>query len=1000
MTSINRTAYPYFRTNQKVTSQELESYYSLTDEELCYVKQNIRGDELRLSFAVQLKVVQYLNYFPALRNIPEEIISHIKKQLTFVKQTTEFEYEHESTLNRHRKRIYDYLSITRWGNQINKAPGTPLNPARHYAIQVAYEAAETMNHPADIINVVIEELRKNNYELPSFNQLSRLIKHTRSLVNRRIFEGISQQLTPEQKKIFEDLLIVKLDYNRTGFNGLKQLPKKPSITHFRELIKHHHWLLSLVDTKKYLENISQSKLQQFAEQAKSLDADNLGDFSPDKRYALIICLIHRAQCRAKDALAITFCKTISKMHKKADAKFEVIKESSRDKTNKVVSVFSDVLAECKVEPRDPELLDKIFSKINDGGGVDSLHADCQQIIMNHSNGSLDFLWEYYVNKRPTLFRLLDALDLRSTTQNDVLIEAMKVIQDNESSKLEYLSIDMNLSFTTKQWRKIILKKHAGKMTINRRHLEMSVFSHLAEDLVSNDVFIDGADSFADYRARLLSHTACQEKMGEYCRSANLPNNAPDFMKFIKKNLIDTALRVDHTYPEIDELIIDEHNNPILKKREPKKRPASAIWLANEIKARMPERNIVDILCNAQHYSGWADVFGPISGSDPKIDNAIERYILTNFAYGSGMGPTQAARHIKSDITPHMLSWINRRHVTPKMLDKAREKLINFSNSFPLLSAWGDTTSCAGDGNLRELREENLIAEFHMRYGRKGGIAYHHVANNYILLFSTFIPCGVWEAVEIIEGLLKNQSELQPKKIHADTQGQSTIVFALAYLLGFKLMPRIRNWKDLKFFRPDKKTKYKHIDSLFNDSIRWDIIETHWEDMMQVVLSIKNGDISSSSLLRKLGSYSRKNKLYFALQELGRVIRTQFLLEYISDVELREVITETTNKMESYNGLSEWASFGSMTLVASNDEDEMEKAIKYNDILTSSIILQNIIDITETLIQLIAEGYDVRKEDVAFLSPYLTGHIKRFGDYYVHLEMIPKDINVNRSSVLW
>lgn len=76
-------------------------------------------------------------------------------------------------------------------------------------------------------------------------------------------------------------------------------------------------------------------------------------------------------------------------------------------------------------------------------------------------------------------------------------------------------------------------------------------------------------------------------------------------------------------------------------------------------------NIVDILCRAHHYTGWSNVFGPISGNDPKIANPIERYIYTNFAYGSGMGPTQAAQHLrtKTEITAHMLSWINRRHAT-------------------------------------------------------------------------------------------------------------------------------------------------------------------------------------------------------------------------------------------------------------------------------------------------------------------------------------------------
>ena len=75
-------------------------------------------------------------------------------------------------------------------------------------------------------------------------------------------------------------------------------------------------------------------------------------------------------------------------------------------------------------------------------------------------------------------------------------------------------------------------------------------------------------------------------------------------------------------------------------------------------------------------------------------------------------------------------------------------------------------------------------------------------------------CWVWEAVYIIEGLLRNVSEVQPDKIHADTQGQSPPVFGLAHMLGFELLPRIRNWKDLIFYRPHKEVGYQHIDALF------------------------------------------------------------------------------------------------------------------------------------------------------------------------------------------
>ncbi len=263
-----------------------------------------------------------------------------------------------------------------------------------------------------------------------------------------------------------------------------------------------------------------------------------------------------------------------------------------------------------------------------------------------------------------------------------------------------------------------------------------------------------------------------------------------------------------------------------------------------------------------------------------------------------------------------------------------------------------------------------------------------------------MSCGVWEAVEIIEGLLKNNSDIQPNIIHGDTQAQSTVVFALAYLLGFRLMPRIRNWHDLKLFKPDKQEKYKHIDSLFTDTINWDIIERHWQDMMQVVLSIRQGKLSSSKLLRKLSNYSKKNRLYQAFQELGYVIRTLFLLDYISDIELRETITANTNKVEAYNALSDWCAFGSSVLVASNDDIEMEKAVKYNDILTNAVMLQNVSDMTEVIADLIEDGHKITKDDMSYLCPYWVEHLRRFGNMQIDFNSVPKSVEMSRRKVLW
>lgn len=99
----------------------------------------------------------------------------------------------------------------------------------------------------------------------------------------------------------------------------------------------------------------------------------------------------------------------------------------------------------------------------------------------------------------------------------------------------------------------------------------------------------------------------------------------------------------------------------------------------------------------------------------------------------------------------MLSYVNRRHVGPNRLDAAVADIVNRYNALALPKLWGGGKSAAADGTHIPLSDENPFAQYHVRYGAHGGIAYHHVSDTYIALMSHFIPCGVWEAVYILRG---------------------------------------------------------------------------------------------------------------------------------------------------------------------------------------------------------------------------------------------------------
>ena len=149
--------------------------------------------------------------------------------------------------------------------------------------------------------------------------------------------------------------------------------------------------------------------------------------------------------------------------------------------------------------------------------------------------------------------------------------------------------------------------------------------------------------------------------------------------------------------------------------------------------------------------------------------------------------------------------------------------------------------------------------------------------------------------------------------------------------------------------------------------------------MQVAISISEGRLSSATLMRRLRSNSRKNRIYKVFREVGRSVRTVALLRYLADPQLRARITAATNKVESYNGFSHWLAFGNNVL-ADNDPPSRRSSIKLNTLLANLVIFHNALDIMDVVRGLVAEGWLITADQLGAMSPYLRGHISRFGAY--------------------
>lgn len=91
---------------------------------------------------------------------------------------------------------------------------------------------------------------------------------------------------------------------------------------------------------------------------------------------------------------------------------------------------------------------------------------------------------------------------------------------------------------------------------------------------------------------------------------------------------------------------------------PQEATQATVALKAAIAQRFPERHLLDIFGNVAFWTDWTRHFGPPSGTDLKLQQAKERYIITTFGYGCNLGATQTARHTRGLVTPHKLPLVN------------------------------------------------------------------------------------------------------------------------------------------------------------------------------------------------------------------------------------------------------------------------------------------------------------------------------------------------------
>jgi TnpA family transposase len=215
--------------------------------------------------------------------------------------------------------------------------------------------------------------------------------------------------------------------------------------------------------------------------------------------------------------------------------------------------------------------------------------------------------------------------------------------------------------------------------------------------------------------------------------------------------------------------------------------------------------------------------------------------------------------------------------------------------------------------------------------------------------------------------------------------QTTVTFAFCHLLGFDLMPPIKDISRQKLSKAEVGQVFANLEPVMASRvINWELIEEYYDAMVKHAVALKLGMADAESLLRRFTRNNIQHPLYKALMEPGKVVKTIFLCRYLASEGQRREVHEGLNVVESWNSTKGFIFYGKAGELATNHRENQEIGLLCLHLLQASLVYINTLMIQEVLGDL--EWLErMTNRDLAALSPLLTQQINPYGRFELDMK---------------
>jgi len=951
---------------QIFSSEEMARDWTLSENDLIEVsKYRI---QYRSFIAVQLCAMRiYGRLLNDLHDLSPLIINYINQQLGLSPSLTVKTPEREATFLEHRKNILNYLGFKK------------LDENQKAALKEWLEQkARQGNLPSELFYKAEKYLLSKSIVLPGPVILERMVVRASSKSHIDLFKSIYDQLLPELRQSIDKLLTVPEGEQRSYFYKLKEYPPSAKISSIQSYLDRYNKLAELGLDEMELQLVDSKFLDYVFKLAKSYNANDIKNFKEHKRYSLMICFLLEIRrilldhlVKMHDQYIMEMCRKSKNQHENNHRKFRKRQKKAIDTVINVSDILFDLPEDKPIYKTD------IWKLIDKNRFKESVEDLCSfKNLEERGYGNL------LLNKYPSMrkyFADFVKLPFVAEKGSNSLIESIEIIRKLDNGELNKLPNDVETIFVPKELRKALIDNDDD---IKRNAWEMSLAIAIKDALRSGDLYLPQSKQHVSFWDLVLSDFNW-EKNKEFAFDELQKPEQSEIRSVLTEEFDKSVSSAKKSFKK-DKFAKIKDGKLHLKRKDKIVLPMSVTALQKTIDASMSSIRIEKLLMEVDKLTGFSRHFIPVQEHNSRPKNFYKTLIAGIISQATNLGIVAMSGSVQ-DVSVDMLRHVLHYFVREDTIKSACAEIVNQHHKLPLSATHGKGTISSSDAQRFRIRADSLLASYYPRYYgyyEKAIGIYTHVSDQYSVFSTKIISCSPREALYVLDGLLENNTILKIKEHTTDTHGYTEIVFALCYLLGYYFMPRIRDLKDQQLYRVNKEIDYGVFSPLMNKTADINIVEEQWETMIRVALSLRKQTAPAHLIVQRLTSSYPSDRLSKAFTNLGRIVKTEYILRYLTDPILRNTVQLQLNKGEYRHKLPRWIFFADQGEFTTGDYEEIMNKASCLSLVSNAILYWNTIKINDIIENLRNQGENIDDETLSHISLLPFKHVLPNGTYFI------------------